>query len=226
MPAHPNIEKINLEIRQNELRAHDWELNNLAWELYWWVDFFNILFFKNQPSPIPILTFENARITTLGHYRIGRNDFGAREQINLNRKYLHRPMWCLLSTLLHEMVHSWEYSHVERSKRTKNWYHSKVFREKIKSFGIVVNEKGCHVGLDLKGDFVHMLTRHGISFKEIPDYDAAAKDGGFVSIDPKKKPKGESKLKKWTCGCTNVRVAVRDFQATCNKCGNDFEPAN
>ena len=28
---------------------------------------------------------------------------------------------------------------------------------------------------------------------------------------------GGSKLKKWSCGCTNVRVAVADFRAVCLK---------
>jgi len=34
--------------------------------------------------------------------------------------------------------------------------------------------------------------------------------------------RGESKLEKWTCGCTYVRVAVADFQALCLKCGKVF----
>ena len=38
-------EKINIEIMDNELAATDWELNGLAWELRWWIAFFNIAFF-------------------------------------------------------------------------------------------------------------------------------------------------------------------------------------
>jgi hypothetical protein len=38
-------------------------------------------------------------------------------------------------------------------------------------------------------------------------------------------PKGKSKLKKWSCGCTNIRVAVRSLEAKCLKCGNKFEIA-
>jgi hypothetical protein len=35
-----------------------------------------------------------------------------------------------------------------------------------------------------------------------------------------------SKLKKWTCSCgINVRVAVADFDATCNLCDSQFELA-
>ena len=40
-------EAINIEIMENEKSAHDWALSNLAWELYWWTDFFNTAFFSN-----------------------------------------------------------------------------------------------------------------------------------------------------------------------------------
>ena len=41
----------------------DWGLNELAWELYWWADFFNIAFFKVQPVPVPVISFEKTRVT-------------------------------------------------------------------------------------------------------------------------------------------------------------------
>ena len=79
--------KINIDIKENELASTDWGLNDLAWTLYWFVDFFNIAFFKDQPVPIPALTFERTRVNNLGYYRIGFNDFAVRDQINLNNLY-------------------------------------------------------------------------------------------------------------------------------------------
>ena len=38
---------------ENEKSVDDWELNSLAWELYWWVSFFKAAFFKGEPVPIP-----------------------------------------------------------------------------------------------------------------------------------------------------------------------------
>jgi hypothetical protein len=38
---------------------------------------------------------------------------------------------------------------------------------------------------------------------------------------PSRKP-GHSTLKKWSCGCTNARVAVPDFAAVCLRCDNRF----
>ena len=78
-------DKINVEIMDNELKATDWELHGLASELRWWIDFFSAAFFKDQPIPLPVLSFEKTRVTTLGSYRLGHNDIGVKENINLNR---------------------------------------------------------------------------------------------------------------------------------------------
>jgi hypothetical protein len=102
----PLNERINIHIMENEKEAHDWELNTLASELYWWVDFFNIAFFMDQPVPVPAISFEKTKVSNLGHYVIGRNAFGIKENININRVHLKRPMWDLLATLIHEMTHT------------------------------------------------------------------------------------------------------------------------
>ncbi len=210
-------ERVNIEIMANELDAMDWELNSLVWDLYWFVDFFNIVFFKGESVPIPALTFEKSRVNNLGFYRIGRNDFAVKDQINLNRLYIDRPLSETLGTLLHEMVHSFEYIYIEESKRTKNWYHTKAFREKLKECGIHTDERGCHMAI---GDpFRYILIRHGVDFNHSNMVDK----GGLVLIPPKPKKKGKSKLKKWSCGCQNVRIGKSEFHATCNLCGNEFE---
>lgn len=210
-------ERINIEIMENELDAMDWELNSLVWTLYWFVDLFNIVFFKGTPVPIPALTFEKSRVNNFGWYRVGLNDFAVKNQINLNRLYIDRPLYETLGTLLHEMVHGFEQEHVEEAKKTKGWYHTKAFREKLKECGIHTDERGCHVAI---GDpFRYILIRHGVDF----NHANMIQKGGLILIPPKPKKKGKSKLKKWSCGCQNVRIGKSEFHATCNLCGNEFE---
>ena len=91
-------ESINEAIMNNEKSAHDWVLNDLVWEIYWWVDFFNIAFFKEQPVPVPAISFEKTRVTNLGHYVVGRNAFGTKDNINLNRVHLSLSLWDILAT--------------------------------------------------------------------------------------------------------------------------------
>jgi len=216
-----NFEKINLQIKENELSAIDWELNSIVWELYWWVDLFQMVFFKDMPVPLPVLTFERKRVNSLGYYCIGRNDFAIREQINLNRSYLDNPLWSILVTLLHMMVHSWEFTYVSENKRTKSWYHGKTFRDKMAEFGIICSNNGNHAGLDSNGLFVFILKKHAINFDDLPENNCA--NAGIVPINSNTKIKGKSKLKKWTCACQIVRVGKKYFKATCDICGKKFE---
>ncbi len=213
-------ESVNIVIMENELSAIDWELNPLAWELYWFVDLFQIVFFKDQPVPIPALTFEKTRVNNLGHYRFEQNDRDLTGHIILNRLYLDRPLWSVLATLLHEMVHAWEFIHVAPEKRTKSWYHSKAFRDKMMESGILCNHNGSHAGLDYKGKFFLTLKQHAVSFNGLH---LSSADNSIIPIDTKPKVKGRSKLKKWTCGCQNVRVGKSEFKATCDLCGNRFK---
>jgi hypothetical protein len=197
---------------ENEKSAHDWVLKDLAWELYWWVDFFNIAFFRDQAVRSPVLSFEKTKVDNFGHYVIGRNAFGIKENININRARLNRPLWDILTTLLHEMTHSWQVSY---GKPSTSWFHNKEFQMKMLEFGIVVNNKGSH--LEVKDPFVFLVKKHGVVFNHSMDL------GGMIKTPPLIRPKGKSKLKKWTCGCTNIRVAVKSFEAKCLNCGNKFE---
>jgi len=201
---------INIAIRENEKTVTDWALSDLAKVLYWWTDIFNMEFFKGHPVPVPALSFEKTKATTLGRYVVGRNPFGIKENISLNLVHLDRPVSDILATLLHEICHSWQAAY---GKPSNSWFHNKEFRQKMLEMGIVVSGKGCHLGV--QDPFVSLLKEHGVKVngEESPD--------GIIKIPPKPKPKGKSKLKKWTCGCTNVRAAVK-LEATCDICGNKF----
>ena len=205
-------ESINIANMENEKSAYDWDLDDLAEELYWWVDFINIVFFKDQTVSIPVISFEKTRVNNLGHYVVGRNAFGIRENININRVHLNQPLYEILATLLHEMTHIWQAAY---GRPSTSWFHNKEFQMKMLKLGIVINNKGRH--LEVGDPFVFLLKKHGISFNHSVELN------GIIKIPPKVMPKGKSKLKKWTCGCTNIRVAVKEFEAKCLKCGNKFE---
>jgi hypothetical protein len=203
---------INIEIRENEKTRTDRALHDLAEIMYQWTDIFNTEFFKDHLVPVPAISFEKEKTGSLGHYVIGRNGFGIRENININQVHLNRPLWDILATLAHEMCHSWQGIY---GKPSKSWFHNKEFRAKMAEIGILVNEKGCHGAVG--EPFMSVLKEHGVEVngEQSPD--------GMIRLPPKEKPKGRSKLKKWSCGCTNIRVAIKELEAQCLRCGNKFE---
>jgi DNA repair protein RadC len=198
-------------IMNNENGDQYWMLNDLLWEICWWFDFFNIAFFKAQPVPPPPISCKKENLS-LGHHIIGQRDFGSKQ--NFSRVQLGQPLWEILVIIVHEMTHAWQ---KHNGKPSNGWYHNKEFCCKLLEFGIACNKAGWNYGV--RDPFVSILKKHGIVINQPVNTD------GFVRIPPVTKPKGKSKLKKWSCGCTNVRVAVKDFQAKCVRCGNHFERA-
>ena len=145
---------------------------------------------------------------------------GVKNQINLNKLFLSDPYYEILGVLLHEMVHSWEYSFLPPNERTKNWYHKNAFREKLNSFGIESTERGANSVY--KDPFVYFLRRHGVKFQDVPP--SRLSKGLVIEIDPTKKPKGKSKLIKYNCQCnTPIRSGRKDLEILCLKCNNLFE---
>lgn len=213
MKTHKQLnDPINIAIRENEKTVTDWDLSELAKVLYQWTDIFNVTFFKDEPVGVPVISFEKTKTGNLGHYVIGRNAFGVRENININRVHLDRTLWEILATLVHEMCHSWQAAYGSPSN---SWFHNREFREKMLVIGISVNEKGCQLGI--QEPFVSLLKQHGI------EVTGDQNPEGLIQITPKERPRGRSKLKKWTCGCQIVRVGKAGFKATCDICGSQFE---
>jgi len=198
-------------IMNNENGDQYWMLNDLLWEIYWWFDFFNIAFFKAQPVPPPPISCKKENLT-LGHHIVGHGDFDSKQ--NCYKVHLCRPLWEILVISCHEMTHAWQ---ALFGKPSNSWYHNKEFCCKMMECGIACDKSGRDYGI--KDPFAFILNRHGIVLNYLTD------SNGLIRIPPITKPKGKSKLKKWSCGCTNVRVAVKDFQAKCIRCGNDFERA-
>ena len=206
---------INIAVKENEIKTKEWRFSYLSEELYTWFDLFNERFFDNALKT-PVISFERTRVNTLGHFVIDRNSFGLKWNININSLYAHCTLGDTLATLLHEMIHQWQQEFgKKKGKSPRNNYHNKEFRIKAKLLGIPSDESG--MTLYYQNPFFSFLRDHGVRisprfFKDKEDME-----------DMKQMRRSKSKLKKWSCGCTNARVAIRNFRARCLKCGNDFE---
>ncbi len=184
----------------------DWELQDLLCKLQIWAIRFNQEFRLRVPEMALAVDWLSRR--RLGHFRRGHNGFGLRGEIAINRRYLHgREFWQVLGTLLHELLHAWQQTH---GKPGKGNYHNKEFRNRAREFGLVIDQRG-YTEYESHSRFTELLKQFGVVVPELPP--APAIHAQHL---------GTSKLKAWTCGCTNTWAAVADYQAMCLKCGNKF----
>jgi hypothetical protein len=181
-----------------------WQHRDLAKELHRWAVIFNAEF--NLQVAEVALRVDWLSFRTLGHFRPGHNGFGLKGEIAVNERYLRsREPWQILGTVLHELLHAWQQDY---GKPGKPPYHNKQFRDKALELGLVIDEDGVTQYLAVSR-FKDLLMRYGVQIPEHPL--------------PAQRRKGDSKLKKWACGCgVNVRVAIADFQARCLKCDGLF----
>ncbi len=186
--------------------SEDWAGKETMDFLQTWADKFIIEFKLDIPQIT--LRVDKLPATCYGLFRYGHNGLGLRREITINTRYLtgKRPACDVLATLLHELLHAWQEMHGTPGDRT---HHNREFRAKAATLGLLVNEDGI-TGLAGESRFKELLMDSGIV---VP----------AEEVQPTgRKERGDSKLKKWSCGCTNVRVAVKEFRARCLSCGNEF----
>ena len=135
-------EVTNRAVKENEIRAKDWNFRDLSEQLYTWFDRFNERFFENALRT-PVMSFQRTRVNTLGHFVVDRNPFGLKWNINVNSLYADFPLVDVLAVLLHEMTHQWQQESLKKKEKSQhNNYHNKEFRAKAKVIGIPSDEFG------------------------------------------------------------------------------------
>lgn len=190
-----------------EHQLHEaWYGRNLIGTLQEWASRFISEFELDIPEVV--LCVDDLPVSSFGHFRCGHNGFGLKGEIAINARHLSGPsgQWQVLGTLLKHLLHAWQQVHGTPAKRG---HHNRELRDKAASLGLLVDEKGL-LGFSAEGAFKDLLRRHGV--------DAPAE----ATPIPERRPRGTSKQKKWSCGCTNVRCAISDLHAQCLKCAQVF----
>jgi hypothetical protein len=192
-------------LARHQQRPEGWEYSALFSELHRWAEIFNTEFKLEIPEWS--LCVERLRRTRLGQFRYGTNGLGLRGEITFNAIYLAtREGWEVLGTLLHELLHGWQQAHGMPGKRN---YHNKEFRDNARTFGLIIDEHGI-TQYENESAFTRLLAQHGVYVPDLPRVTLATRQAG------------SSKLKKHSCGCTNIWVGTSRFAGTCRLCGNEF----
>jgi len=94
------------------------------------------------------------------------------------------------------------------------------------SFGLLIDRRGV-TDYVLESPFMDLRRDNGIEVPTEADCDEPDDQGRRIVRRAASRPNrlaGNSKLKKWSCGCTNVRCAV-ELRAWCCRCGKPFVQA-
>ncbi|PWU05349.1 MAG: hypothetical protein C5B51_14790 [Terriglobia bacterium] len=205
-------EAINMRLREHAVSLADWDHREAAAFFHEWAERFNFEFKLDLPTPV--IRIDRTSHFHLGAYRPDRNGFGLAHEITMNALYLAKPLYDQLATLLHEELHAWQCLY---NKSGRNNYHNIAFRRKAALYGLVIDERGRHRAI-LPGRFTQLLDAYGIDLPLLADAAEQPLVAAVIRLP------GESKLRKYRCGCTNVRCAV-ELVAQCLKCGVNFEEA-
>jgi hypothetical protein len=209
--SHFNRAQVYHALASHQLEEN-WPYQDVIRRLHEWADRFNS-HFKLELTPVA-LRIGGASSNCYGHFRAGPNDFGLSREIAFEELFLRAQLaagewWQTLGTLLHEQLHAWQHDHGQPGKRN---YHNAQFREKAAAVGFAVTSRGTQEYIP-DSPFFRLLAEHGVVVPQLSwPKSVVARPG--------------STLKKWSCGCTNARVAVADFQALCLKCGERFVRVN
>jgi hypothetical protein len=204
--------KFNETIINHQKNAEEWPHHKTAKTLIEWINRFNFEFKLEIPTPCLVVDTQSCRI--MGTYRRGYNGIGTNHEITINTKFLPQPLGNTLETLLHEMLHLWQATH---GKPGKNNYHNKEYTNKCMELGITSTDKGRSMGIIESKAFISLLEKHNIKTDDLLKYNPENPEPIRV------KPKGTSKMKKWSCGCQNVRAGKKEFKAVCIICKNEFK---
>jgi hypothetical protein len=173
-------------------------------------DFFNALHWGGA-LPVPIFAFfrQPPNGHRLGHYRARSwkaPDGELRDELIFYADLaLERGMHEVLVTLLHEAVHVWQ----EHFGRPSVAHHNEEWHREAARVGLVTS--GASGATDAGAAFLAAVEEFKPRVDKIPFR---------VRELAGRKP---GKQVKWTCGCGfGVRVAIANFDASCNRCGRPF----
>ena len=203
-------ETINIVLRNHQIKVDDWRFHKLVADLHIWSERI-ILDFKLEVQGVPALMIERLR-KRLGHYRIGRNGFGLRDEIALDEHHVESsPYWQVLGTLTHECIHLWqEYNGTPPGPNSHN-YHNRQYRQKAEELGLIVDQYGHTQFAPGNTLFLNLLRRYGIQVPKIPKpkFPSRQKCGSTLTL--------------YECSCgVKVRVGRRRLNAKCLDCGSLF----
>ena len=195
-------------------------------------DLLNAEFFESELSR-PTITIQSTP-KAYGHFSLQEDTWvskiGATHEINIGAGTLARPIEEVAATLLHEMVHYYNYVKGIQDCSRGNTYHNKRFKVAAEARGLTVQHSDkygwSHTSpSDALLDFVltYGLTDILINRNEYSSFQIGGR--GTHSGTPTTTPK-KSSSRKYVCPCCGTSVrATKEVNIGCLDCGLKMVPA-
>lgn len=201
-------------------------------------DYFNKALF-NGTLPGCILNFSRKKGTHgfLAPYRwkqVGGQDFDTHE-ISLTPSTLYREPLEVFSTLVHEMVHLWQF---EFGKPSRGGYHNKEWAAKMEEVGLIPSDTGrpggkrtgqrmthyIQVGGPYEQAFGQMPSEYTLPFTSWDGEQLKGVLGGGSGKNGSPNPTvAKKKAKtKYSCSCGNNVWGKPELKIWCETCGSTF----
>ena len=190
-------------------------------------DLLNETFFENELSR-PTITIQSTP-RAYGHFSLREDTWvsklGGTHEINIGAGTLARPIEEVVSTLLHEMVHYFNYERGVQDCSRGNTYHNRKFKEEAERRGLLVEHSDkygwSHTSpSDLLLDFVleNDLSDILINRNEFSGFQMGAT--GTHSGTPITPTAKKSSSRKYICPCCGTSIrATKKVNIGCLDCG-------
>lgn len=141
-----------------------------------------------------------------------------RHEITICAEYLNRPLYEMISTLLHEMVHLHNILNGVKDVSRGNTYHNKKFKQTAEAKGLIINfnEKIGWSISELNEETKSLIDTFNLSQEA---FNIARRGEGIEEGKTKKK----SSMRKYTCPeCGTSIRATKEVNVICGECDIPF----
>ncbi|MBO5111357.1 MAG: SprT-like domain-containing protein [Clostridia bacterium] len=194
-------------------------------------DLLNVEYFENTLSR-PTITIQSTP-RAYGHFTLNDDTWvsklGGTHEINIGAGTLARPIEDVCATLLHEMIHYYNYVNGIQDCSRGNTYHNKAFRQAAEERGLCVERSDKYgwshtspserlIDFVIKNDLTDILISRN-EFCGLHIGGTGTHDGGGIAITPPK----TSSTRKYACPCCGMSVrATKVVRIACMDCGEQM----
>lgn len=196
-------------------------------------DLLNKEYFESALSR-PTITIQSTP-KAYGHFSLSNNTWvsklGGTHEINIGAGTLARPIENVVATLLHEMVHYYNYINGIQDCSRGNTYHNKKFKQEAEKRGLLIkhSDKYGWSHTEPSDDLLEFVLNHDLTDILINRNEASyfrvgggsgAHSGGVDGITP---PARTSSTRKYVCPCCGMSVrATRTVRIACIDCNEQM----